>query len=480
MKIVKRLPSILTGFFIIVYIAIFSHLSILRYLSLNAHYYDLGIMDQVVYNTAKGKIFEMTNPEGTQQISRAAIHFDPLIMVLAPLYSLKPTPIILLVTQTVVLALGAIAVYLIAKKILKNSWLALLFVFLYLNYYPMQLSNLFDFHTVTFATTSLLFAFYFLALEPLAKKQWNYLVGIMLMIVTLFTKENSSLTLMFFSGYLWLTKKNKLYIITGAACALYFLIVVFKLIPSFNSAGSFAIKYYDFNHPLNLASQLFSKTSFLYLTSLMTPFGLLSLAAPLQFLISLPELALNLLSSNPNLRQFYFQYTAMITPFVVISAIYGYHRLEKIIPNFSRITVGIVSILLIVSVASGYQSGPAKTIQLKVNQETLAEVEYWRKLLKNNRFKISATGSIAPFFTEHEYFYDFLFDPAYADVGETTADVLKNSGKYTAADYVIILTSDINLQDPLTTQYYNNLKNNQNFQMISDKNGVQVYKKDAA
>lgn len=204
---------------IVLYIAVFSYLSVIRYLSFNSHYYDLGIMDQVVFNTSEGRILRMTDPEIARNTSRFSVHSDPLLVTLAPLYKIVDSPINLLVAQTVVLGLGAWAVYLIACRVLKNAWAAVLFVFLYLNYYPLQLANLFDFHAVTFATTSLLFAFYFLALHPFRRRIWNYALGSLFVIITLLAKENAALVVAFLCAYLFYTqKRNKFYLFLSLAC----------------------------------------------------------------------------------------------------------------------------------------------------------------------------------------------------------------------------------------------------------------------
>lgn len=94
---------------IVLYIAVFSYLSVARYLSFGSHYYDLGIMDQVVFNTSEGRTLRMTNPEIAQNTSRFSVHFDPLLVTLAPLYKIVDSPINLLVAQTVVLGLGGLA-----------------------------------------------------------------------------------------------------------------------------------------------------------------------------------------------------------------------------------------------------------------------------------------------------------------------------------------------------------------------------------
>ena len=102
---------------IVIYIAIFSFLSIRRFQTLNSHYYDLGIMNQVVYNTSRGKFLQMTDQVMKKNIDRMAVHFDPILAVFAPLYYIYQGPETLLIVQTVILALGAWAVFLIAKKI---------------------------------------------------------------------------------------------------------------------------------------------------------------------------------------------------------------------------------------------------------------------------------------------------------------------------------------------------------------------------
>ena len=97
--------ELLLGLFIIIYIAWFSFFTLHRFNSLHANYYDLGIMDQTVYNTSRGRILELTDPEGSATIKRMAIHNDILLAGLAPLYILHSGPETILVTQTIVLGL---------------------------------------------------------------------------------------------------------------------------------------------------------------------------------------------------------------------------------------------------------------------------------------------------------------------------------------------------------------------------------------
>lgn len=483
MRVFKKFfnnPRLSILFLIAIYITTFSYLSIKRLLSLHSHYYDLGIMDQVIYNTSRGRFFQMTHPDLGVQISRIGIHFDPIMTLIAPLYIIKPTPEILLITQTCILALGAIPVYLIAKKVLKSQWISFIFVILYLNYYPLQLSNLFDFHAVTFATTSLLFAFYFLAFNPLKKAYYNILAASFFISIVLLTKESTPFTIIFLCGYLLLIKKNKIFsLVLIGICILLLIATVVFLMPFFRGMIPFGFDYYDFQHPMSLVKQFFSFATFNYIFQLLSPLGFFPIFAPLQLAIAVPELALNLLSSNSNMRELYFHYTALITPFLIISSIYGFANLKKLLPFFSKNQSTIFGcFLLMISIFCNYKFGLPHFIPPPINKPVLQEILTWRDKLQNDQLKISTTGTIAPFFTEHEFFYNFLFDPSYQKMDTSTIDLLQRITKYDDADYVIIYKPDIiGNYDPVVADYYEDLRENKKFRLIEDKNSIQIFKK---
>ena len=205
--------QILLWVFIIAYSVYFSWFSVLRYKTLYASYYDLGIMHQTVFNTYQSlktgdwsKFLELTNPTGAEQIKRMAIHNDPLLALLAPLYFIYPGLDTLLVVQSIVLALGALAIFKIANFIFQKNryaqFLSLIFALSYLLYPPLQLANIFEFHAVTLATTLLLFMFYFW----LVKKYWFSFIFFGL---SLLAKEQVVLTTMMFGLYgLWVSFRH--------------------------------------------------------------------------------------------------------------------------------------------------------------------------------------------------------------------------------------------------------------------------------
>jgi uncharacterized membrane protein len=53
-------------------------------------------MDQTVWNTIHGRIFQLTDPNGTTNISRLAFHADLILVLISPLYLIWSSPEMLL------------------------------------------------------------------------------------------------------------------------------------------------------------------------------------------------------------------------------------------------------------------------------------------------------------------------------------------------------------------------------------------------
>src|SRR5713101_5533311 len=157
---------ILLILFMLVYMLEMSHQAVLRYDTFKATAFDLGNMDQVLWNTIHGRLFQFTNQaiDWYGPPTRLALHFEPIILPLSLLYAFGADPRILLVFQTIVLALGAVPVFLLTRKYLPE-WplLAALMATTYLLAPALIGMNIFDFHPVALATPLLLYAL--LALE---------------------------------------------------------------------------------------------------------------------------------------------------------------------------------------------------------------------------------------------------------------------------------------------------------------------------
>ena len=348
--------------FIISYISYFTYYSFEKHANFFTGRFDLGNMDQTVWNTLHGRIFQLTNPDGIETISRLAIHADFILILLAPFYLIWEDPRILLFIQTVVLGLGAYFIYKIASHILKNSTISTVLGISFLLNPFVQKQNLFDFHAVALSTTFLLAAFYF----TLAK---NYKLFFLFLILAVLTKENVYLIASIFGLYLAYQTKDKKWLFLTLAGVFAFYIVISKLIPWARGGQHFATEYFrEFGdtpssilgnlilNPIKTFSMLLTQSNYSYLYKLFLPVGFVSTLAPFILFFVAPDLAINLLSQNENLRTLTFHYGATIIPFVYLSAIFGIKKILNL--KFKFTTSKFISYSIIVfSIFASWEYG---------------------------------------------------------------------------------------------------------------------------
>src|SRR5215217_297640 len=146
----------------------FGALSMLRHRSFETGRFDLGNMVQAVWSTAHGHPLRVTTLTG-EQAFRLGAHVDPVLMLFAPLWWLWPSPDLLLVTQAVAIAFGALPVFWLARKHLASERAGVGFALTYLVYPPTTWLALNEFHPGGLAMPALLYAFWYLDEDRLAR-----------------------------------------------------------------------------------------------------------------------------------------------------------------------------------------------------------------------------------------------------------------------------------------------------------------------
>jgi len=484
----KKYRALLT-FFVALYVLYFSYFSITRYKTLYSYYFDLGIMHQTVYNTFTAlktgdfsQLLELTNPHGYDQVKRMAIHNDLLLAPLSLFYFVYSGPETLLIIQSIVLGCGAFALFGIAQHVLtkaKNKNLfSLLIALSFLLFPAMQRANEFDFHAVTLATSLLLWMFYFFLKK---KYGWSYLF----FVLSVLSKEEVALTTAFFGMYILYKKREswKFGLTILVSSIIWFCISILVIIPAFRDDTHFALKYYsDFggsplkiilgilSNPGSLLKYVWRRDTLDYLVALLGPVGFLSLLSPLYLLIALPEFAINLLSNSNEMRNIFYHYTSVITPFIFISAIYGFSVIEKRILRFKSIKIKGDKIALVLliggTVLFSYFLSPLPYLSTQNvhpflwPQKEAKDAETWSKILADDKLKVMATGHIAPLFSSRRYLYLF-------------------SARYDLADYVVLSTNGI-YNYPEKDYFipaYEKLIKDPRYTRIYKNDGFEVYKK---
>jgi uncharacterized membrane protein len=312
----------------------FGALAVLRHRSFTTGRFDLGNMTQAVWSTAHGDPLAVTNLAG-EQTTRLASHFDPILVLFAPLWLVWPSPEMLLVAQAIAIALGALPVYWLARRHLDSERAGLGFAIAYLLFPATQWLALSEFHPVALACPLLLFAFWFLdedRLIPFA----------ICAALACTTKEEIPLAVAGLGLWYALARRRRvagiaIAIAGGAAAAL-----ALGVVAHYNDgADPFAGRYEEVggsptgilktlvSDPLTILRAAFDLDGLSYLLVLLVPLAFLPLAAPLALLPAIPELALNLLSSTDTQTSIHFHYVAPLVPALFAAAIFAAARFER-------------------------------------------------------------------------------------------------------------------------------------------------------
>ncbi len=350
--------TFLLGLSVLTYAVLLSYFTILKHNAFQTYAWDLGIFNQSFWTTLhNGKLFYSTvellvNPSG----NFFGIHFSPIIFIVLPFYALYPSPQLLLVLQSFVLALGALPLYKLAKHVGKHRTFALSFVFAYLLYPPLQGINSFDFHVQSFLPLFLLSVFYFFETQ-------NWKPYFLFIFLSLMVEEHAAMIIAFVGLFAILQHRTHLlnefknknlkdtlllvsFLTIASAVLWYVLTNLFHnaffpvnqtFISTFKAASDWrilgtedpiAIPFYVFLHPANAMAALSydSALKVSYLVSLFGPVAFMSFFKVRYLLPTVPWFVYALFSNYQPYYLIFFQYPAYVIAFIFIAAIYGLSR----------------------------------------------------------------------------------------------------------------------------------------------------------
>jgi uncharacterized membrane protein len=329
----------------IAYAALFVCATVLNYVVFRTAQIDLGHMVQAIWNTLHGHFLESTTLLGHQRI-RLGGHVDPFLLVLAPLFWIWSSPLLLLIIQALGVSSGALPVFWLARKHLGSSRSGAHFALAYL-LYPATQFNAFTlgsgFHSVSMAVPLVLYAVWFLDEDRLVAFS-----AVALLAFT--TKEEIPLAIGCLGIWYAVRRGRRAFGLSvfgvGLAATLFnFLWVMPHFSP--DPQGAFADRYRAvggtpsgmahklFSDPLAFVHAIATGHKAFYLAVLLVPFLGLWLFEPLLALGAVPDLAINLLSADKNQTSLQFMYTAGILPFVFAATIFGAARFRHRKVDFS-------------------------------------------------------------------------------------------------------------------------------------------------
>ncbi|MBI9009946.1 MAG: DUF2079 domain-containing protein [Tenericutes bacterium] len=305
-----------------------SMIMIYRTQSLATPTFDFALFVQMFHNM-KNFGTMVTTLERSVELSHLSIHFSPIFYLMLPVFMVFPTPETLQVLQILIVAIGVIPIYLIAKTFKLSSFVTSVVLVIYIFNPAIISSSFYDLHENCFLAPLLLFVIYFI----IRQKPIPLLISVAL---TLLIKEDASIYLVvigFFSIFGFTSriddfKQKRRNIMIGSiiiiVSVMYFLVVTKLLANSgegvmfwrydnlngYSDMGILGIIITLFQKPSYLLATMFSPDKIYHLVILMFTLGVIPLLSRklFDYILMIPLVVFNFATIYPYQHQFGYQY----------------------------------------------------------------------------------------------------------------------------------------------------------------------------
>jgi uncharacterized membrane protein len=272
-----------------------------------------GDYDNMFWWTLNGKPFFLT----VYQMPEFAMHAAFFWVFLLPFYWLAPGVPTLLFLQTLAIALGAVPVFLLAKRLFEDERAALIAAAAYLFLPTIVSQNLNQLQETPFVGPVLLAAMWFFV-----ARRWTWFL--VFAGLTCLVRENFPLAVMMFGVWAWFEKRDWKWIaVPLVGAGLYFCLVTFVLMPAWRAGVTWHVtgRYFDYlgdtpgqmigtllKDPLILLRHLFQPDVIIFFVLLIQPLGYALPFLSLPVLVALPDLLINLFTGAGQMRVIAYHY----------------------------------------------------------------------------------------------------------------------------------------------------------------------------
>ncbi|WP_437545337.1 DUF2079 domain-containing protein [Sorangium sp. So ce367] len=324
------------------YTLFFSRLAITNHRALHTRTPDLGYYDNIFYQTIHGR------PLGCSWLKagyHGSAHFDPILILLSPLYLIYPRAEFLLILQSAWLGAGVVPVYLLARDKLAHRGKALLLAAVWAIYPALHGANMYEFHSLALISPLVVWLLYFYETGR-DRLYWVTLA------VLLLCREDVSLLMCFIGLYAIFDRRpgrTRLGWVTIATSLVYFVIVKLffmtsaGIIMSGKDAYSFAYYYEELmpnrsglggmlvsllTNPVFALKVLLEEPKIIFLLQLFVPLCFLPfLAKPGRWMLAY-GLLFCLLASRDAVFSIHFQYSSILFPIAFVLTPIALKRIE--------------------------------------------------------------------------------------------------------------------------------------------------------
>ncbi|MEK6646661.1 MAG: DUF2079 domain-containing protein [Candidatus Firestonebacteria bacterium] len=378
---IQKKSDVLIYVIIGLYFVIMLTLTILKHYTFHSGTSDMALFDQIMLNISNGRgpLFSF---EGRNYFNE---HASFIFFLLVPFYWILNSPVTLIILQNLFLSLGALAIYFLAKYIIKDKLSALVFSFVYLVSPKILGTNFFDFHQEILLPFFLIFAFY----QGLKR---NYIRYFICMLIAFSVREDVAIYSIGIGAYfLIIEKEKKMGIITILISIIWFIVVIKYIIFNQGLAASrysylgdnfLAILNTIILHPSIPVEHIYKNSLFPALTLFCSVLFLPVFNLKTLILIFLP-LATVVLSDYKWQYMLEKEYAIPSLIFIYIAAIYGFEKISK-----RKIKNIILLLLIYLNILNLFE------YIRRIDRNWFIITEHTR-ILKNAIIKIPKTASVS-------------------------------------------------------------------------------------
>jgi len=314
------------------YAAYTGHFTILRHRLFQTTAFDLGIYDNLLYNTLHGHFFHAPVMFGPGNRNYIASHAEYAMVLFVPIYALHPNAETLLWVQAILFGAAAIPLFLFARTFLSQA-VALVVSLLYLLFAPLHGPNFYDFHWLPISIFFQFWLYY-----AIAKRNVGLAVAMILVLFAI--REDIAVGLTLLGVFLFLTGAwVRFGLVLSAVAASWFAFNKFVIMP-WAGAWWFENLYNELFADGNsgygsvittlITNPIFSLTSFIrenklaYGLHMIAPLAFLPLRKVAFLLLLIPGCIFTLMTTAywPTVA-ISFQYTAHWIPYLFLATVLG-------------------------------------------------------------------------------------------------------------------------------------------------------------
>jgi uncharacterized membrane protein len=419
------------------YVCVFSVLSILRHLSFYTAGFDVGVFDQSIWNSLHGRLLELSLVYDVRTLLEQ--RFSPILLAIVPFYAVWDDPVVLLILQSLALAVAVFPIYWFARGRLGRV-VAVAIAAAYLLSPAIEFPNLIEFHEVALATPLFAFATFFL----LRRNDKAFLICLAL---SLLVKEELGLTVSFFGLYIAVIQKRWRFGLVLALFGIFWVGLLLQVIlPLLHGGGG----YYYFGNGMGAAhgryEYLGASLSGVVTTLLTRPdiwipqiaipgkiIYVLHFLVPLAFLpiiggevaaLALPTLGPSLLSTFVTQYSIASHYALPLVPFLFFATTIGMERILHWADRNGRVDRAtlrgaLVALIVATSAASYFLQSPgpfaqhfeARQYQSAFDPRNEEAYSMMQEVPVNS--VLVAQSELAPHMTHRIHIWQFPYVPDY-------------------------------------------------------------------